>query len=118
MGGMGFLTLSNGFLPLAVLLVLAAGMPAVIAGQTLSQVRLAVGVILTAAALWAVGAAILAFQYSRANGALTETVWVYFRRSALLGLLWGPVLAVVWLMRAQGVEKRRGLLMRDHGERE
>ena len=114
---MGFLTLTNGFLPLAVLLVLAVGLPAVLAGSTLSQPRLAAVMIVTGLSLWSLGAAILAFQYDRANGALTDGLWVYFQRSSLMGLLWGPVLAVVWLMRAQGIERRRGLLMREGGER-
>jgi hypothetical protein len=33
-----------------------------------------------------------------------------------MGLLYGPVLALVWLVRAQGVERRRGLLMREVGK--
>ncbi len=57
----------------------------------------------------------MAWQYGQANGGMADSWWGYFQRSALLGLLYGPVLALVWLMRAQAVERRRGLLMQDEG---
>ena len=46
---------------------------------------------------------------------LTGGLWTWLQRSTVLSLLYGPVLALIWLIRAQGVERRRGLLMRDDG---
>jgi hypothetical protein len=105
------LNLTNGILPIAALVVLSVVLPALLAGPTMSQVRLAVVMLATALAVWSVGAAIMALLYAQANGAATGGIWHYLERSGLTGLLWGPVLALVWLMRAQGVERRKGLLM-------
>ena len=105
------LNLTNSILPLAVLVLLSIGLPALLAGATLSQGRLSVAIGVTAVVVWAVGAALLAALYAQVNGGAEAGVWHYLRRSALLGLMWGPVLGLVWLLRAQGVERRRGLLM-------
>jgi len=107
------LTLSNGIVPLAVLIALSVLLPVLLAGQTLSQRRLAAAMLLTALLVWVAGAGLMAWQYRQINGTLLAGVWAYFERALLLGLLYGPVLALVWLIRAQGVERRRGLLMRD-----
>ncbi|MEO8242608.1 MAG: hypothetical protein ABI832_09850 [bacterium] len=115
MAGPEPLTFANGLLPMAVLVALSIGLPALLAARTLSQQWLAVVMCVTGLVVWAVGAAIMAWQYGRANGAMTDGVWSYLQKSALLGLLYGPVLALVWLMRAQGVERRLGLLMQDKG---
>ena len=111
------LTLTNGILPLAVLIGLSVVLPVFLAGQTLSQLRLATAMLATTGLVWLVGAGLMAWQYSQINGHLMAGVWAYFERALLLGLLYGPVLALVWLIRAQGVERRRGLLMRDKGGR-
>ena len=105
------LNLANGILPLAVLLALAVVLPAVLAGQTLSQGRLALVMMLTGLVVWGVGAGLMALLYAQINDGRFAGVWPSLERSALMGLLWGPVLALVWLIRAQGVERRRGLLM-------
>lgn len=110
------LNLANAFLPLAVLLVLAVGLPAVLAGPTLSQGRLAWGMVGTGVVVWGVGAALMALLYARVNGGAVGGIGFYLGRSAMMALLWGPVLALVWLMRAQGVERRLGLLMRGGDE--
>ena len=110
------LNLTNGILPLAVLVILAVGLPAALAGQTLSHWWLALVVLATALVVWAVGAGIIAGLYAQVNDKAPAGLWPYLERSALMGLLWGPVLALVWLMRAQGVERRRGLLMREGGD--
>lgn len=111
MGDLLRLNLTNGILPLAVLVLLAVVVPAVLAGPTLSQGRLAVAMGVTLLVVWGVGAGVMAWLYARVNGGAFPGVWASLQRSALMGLLWGPVLALVWLMRAQGVERRRGLLM-------
>jgi len=55
-------------------------------------------------------------QYAMSEGGMVSGLWALLERSALMGLLWVPLLGVVWLMRAQGVERRRGLMMREAGE--
>ena len=105
------LNFANGILPLTILLVVAVALPAVLAGQTLSQGWLAVSIVLTGLVVLATGAAIMGVLYARLNGGAFPGLWPSVERSALFALLWGPVLALVWLMRAQGIERRRGLLM-------
>ena len=105
------LNLTNGILPLVVLLALAIGIPAVLAGETTSHARLATAIGVGGLIVWATGAGIMAALYSSVNNGAFGGIWQFFQRSALMGLLWGPVLALVWLIRAQGVERRRGLLM-------
>jgi hypothetical protein len=110
------LTLSNAILPLTALLLLVVGLPAMIARQTLSQGTLAVAILLTAAVVWAAGAVVMAWLYAAINDGVFPGVGASLERSGLLVLLWGPVLALVWLLRAQGVERRRGLLMGRGGD--
>lgn len=105
------LNLTNAILPLAVLVLLSIALPALLAGATLSQRWLAVVIGVTALVVWGAGAVMMAVLYAQVNGAASSGVWPYLQRSALMALLWGPVLALVWLMRAQGIERRRGLRM-------
>ena len=65
--------------------------------------------VVTGLVVWAVGAGLMAVLYGSVNDGATRGVWFYVERSSLMALLWGPVLALVWLMRAQGVERRKGL---------
>jgi hypothetical protein len=102
----------NGLLPLGVLVLLTIGLPALLAGTTLSQGRLAVVMVVTGLVVWGVGAGLMAVLYGSVNDGVTRGLWFYVERSSLMALLWGPILALVWLMRAQGVERRRGLLMK------
>ena len=113
MGGAGPLTFTGGILPLSALVALALLLPALLAGATLSQRRLAVAMLVTSVGVWTAGAGLMAVLYWHANGELVAGGWLYFERSAVMGLLYGPVLALIWLIRAQGVERRRGLRMRD-----
>ena len=117
------LTLSNAILPMLVLVALTIGLPMLLAGPTLSQGRLAAGMVATGVVVLAVGAGLMVWVYGQENGGVVvevqgglARVGFFFGRSALMGLLWGPLLAVVWLMRAQGVERRKGLLMRSGDE--
>ncbi len=105
------LNLTNSILPLAVLVAMSIVLPAMLAGSTLSQGRLALAVGVTALVVWAAGAAVLAALSAQVNDGALAGVGQYLQRSGLLGLMWGPVLALVWLMRAQGVERRKGMLM-------
>lgn len=111
MGDILHLNLTNGILPLTVLVALVVALPAILAGQTLSQGRLAAVMVVTLLVVWAVGAGFMGRLYAQINDGAFPGVWAALERSAVMGLLWGPVLALVWLMRAQGVERRRGLLM-------
>ncbi len=105
------LTLGNAILPLAVLVALCIALPALLARQTLSQGGLALAVAVTALAVWGMGAGIMAVLYAQINDGVWPGVRAALERSGLMALLWGPVLALVWLMRAQGIERRKGLLM-------
>ncbi len=105
------LNLTNSILPLAVLVAMSIVLPAMLAGSTLSQGRLALAVGVTGLVVWTSGAVVLAWLSAQVNGGVLAGAGQYLTRSALLGLMWGPVLALVWLMRAQGVERRRGLRM-------
>ena len=105
------LNLTNAILPLVLLIALTVALPAVLAGATLSQGRLAVVVVLTGFVVWGVGAGVMALLYAQINEGIWPGVRASLERSGLMALLWGPVLATVWLIRAQGVERRKGLLM-------
>ena len=105
------LNLTNAILPLVLLIALTVALPAVLAGATLSQGRLAVVVVLTGLVVWGVGAGVMALLYAQINEGIWPGVRASLERSGLMALLWGPVLATVWLIRAQGVERRKGLLM-------
>jgi hypothetical protein len=111
------LTFSGGILPLTLLVGMAVILPALLAGPTLSQGRLTLAMLVTAALVWMAGAGLMAGAYWQANGRLAAGVWSYLQSSSVMSLLYGPVLALIWLIRAQGVERRRGLLMRDQGGR-
>ena len=107
------LTFTCGILPLTLLILLAVILPAILAGQTRSQIRLTLAMLTTTALVWVAGAGIMAWSYYQANGSLSAGIWPYFQRALPLGLLYGTVIALIWLVRAQGVEQRRGLQMRD-----
>ena len=107
--------------PVLGLALIAVVVPWLFARRSLSQRRLAVGVGVAGIMLWLVGAVIFAVQYQMlgadvggdfAASPLRVTA-VYLQRSAWFALFWAPVLGFVWLVLAQGVERRRGLQMRD-----
>ena len=109
------LTFTNGILPLTLLVGLSILLPMLLAGPTLSQQRLTLAMLATILMVWIAGAALMAAQYYQSNGSVSASPMTYFQRALPLGLLYGPVLALIWLIRAQGVEKRRGLQMQDKG---
>ena len=116
MGNYGPLNLTNGILPMAVLVALAVGLPALFVRKTLSQRRLAWVMVGTGLVVWMVGAVLMEMLYTSVNFGRPVDFRYALGSSLMTALLWGPVLALVWLMRAQGVERRRGLLMRGGGE--
>ena len=109
--------LADAILPMLLLLAAVVGLPWLLVPKaTLSQRALAGGMLKSALVTWVLGAVLMAVLYAMINdGPPDLRLGFYLGRSALLGLLWGPVLALVWMIRAQGVERRRGLLMRDLG---
>ena len=108
--------LLNTALPLAVLVAGAALLPGWLAGKTLSRWRLAVAVMLAALVLLVAGAVIFALLHAldgaRPGAAMAQApvaVTLFFLRlSVKATLLWGPVLALAWLVLLQGLERRRG----------
>jgi hypothetical protein len=107
------ITLQNTILPLGLLMALVILLPWALAGGTLSQARLAGVIALTGLASVAAGALWLAFEAWRLHGGWPELSHVgdLLRRSTWFAMFWGPLLALVWLVRAQGIERRKGLAM-------
>jgi len=107
------ITLQNTLLPLGLLMALVILLPWALAGSSLSQARLAGVIALTALAALAAGALWLAFEVWRLQGSAPEVSRLgdLLRRSTWFAMFWGPLLALVWLVRAQGIERRKGLAM-------
>ncbi len=108
--------MNTGF-PVVLLAGLAVALPRIlVAVDTRSQVALAIGIAVSAVALIIVGTLIFAVAYRLGGtdvaGALAEDPMMaarYFTRlSAMAALIWVPILALVWFVKAQAVEKRRG----------
>ncbi|MCB1330674.1 MAG: hypothetical protein KDK28_15115 [Maritimibacter sp.] len=94
-------------LPVAVLMALTVLVPVVVVPRAvMGQGRLALGMGLVALVVFVAAAGWFALFHWRAGDV--------FRWGAVLGpaamsaFAWGPVWALVWLVRAQGVERRRG----------
>ena len=95
----------------------------VIPAETLSQRAVALGVLATAVLALVAGGVVFFLLYARLNpGQATlllenplDRVGFFLGRSALVAMLWGPVLGFVWLRQAQGVERRRGERIVVHG---
>lgn len=99
--------LVNTFLPLAGLVAVALFLPLwLVPRGTRSQTRLARGMVLTGALTFGAALGLFALLYAGAGNAIR--LGGVARAAALSALAWGPLLALAWLVRAQGVEKRRG----------
>ena len=86
-----------------------------------SQPRLAGVILATALTTCCAGALILAFLHASLNGGLgaaspLSLALHFLARSTLFAMLWGPLLALVWLIRAQEMNRRIGLTMSDPGQ--
>ena len=108
---------ANTGLPLLILGALAVLLPQVLVpAATRSQGEAARGIVLSALAVLAAGVAVFAGLYAARGAAVGQaavampvaTALFFLRLSGLAALFWGPVLALVWLGKAQGVERRRG----------
>jgi hypothetical protein len=100
---------------------LAVALPLIFARRAMTQGALARGIGWTAVICLIAGALVLFAQYALLAPGQERLlmadplgrVGFFLGQSVRAGVIWGPILAVVWLIRAQGVEERRGLLMED-----
>jgi hypothetical protein len=118
------LDLWNSILPLVFLCGLVVVLPGWFTGKTnLSQKALGWAVFKTGLVTYAVGAALMAGLYAAINEGVYEQVVqapverasFFLSRSLLFALLWGPLLAFVWLAKAQEMNRRIGMKMVDEG---
>lgn len=118
------LTLWNTILPMALLCGLAVLLPAWFAGRAnRSQAVLGRAVVTTAVAVFVAGGGLAVALYAAINdGVLAgivqaplERVEFFLGRSTLFAMLWGPLLAFVWLVKAQEMNRRNGMRMVDEG---
>lgn len=87
-----------------------------IPAETLSQRAVTIGVFKTAIVTYALGGVVFFLLYARLNSGQAilllqnpvERLSFFLSRSALIAMLWGPLLGFIWLRAAQGVERRRG----------
>lgn len=104
-------------LPIAALCGVVILLPWLLLPRSSTSHRRLAGVILaTALTTWIAGALILAPLHAALNGGLgTEPLPIlalhYLARSSRFAMLWGPLLALVWLIRAQEMNRRVGLKM-------
>lgn len=104
-------------LVLAVMLAVVVLLPRwMIPAETASQKVAAWGILKTAVIAYAAGGLVFFLLYARLNDGQAalllqnpvERLSFFLGRSALLAMLWGPVLGFMWLRTAQEVERRRG----------
>lgn len=116
----------NTGMPLLVLGGLAIVLPRLmIDRQTRSHLNVARGMLGVAVLLLLIGVVlsmvVTAARGFDALGNLWEdpmtSLWMHSRLSLLGGIVWGPLLALVWFAQAQAVEARRGqdLVLQDRG---
>ena len=105
------ISFTNTGLPMLILGTLAVVLPfLLIAKDTRSHGRVALGVTLTATVVVIVGTLVLILFDPRDIG--TEGGWgiliqMYFRASLPLAMFWAPLLGLVWFTKAQRVEMLR-----------
>jgi len=101
-------------LPLALVAIGAMVLPFLfIRRDTRSHMHVTLGVFGTALCLVILGALVSVWASDRSTGELSGlqsayATWLYLRESLYLGLIWLPILGMIWLTKAQRVEKLRG----------
>jgi hypothetical protein len=102
----------NGVLPILAVAALAVLLPMPFGRFIgLSQARLALIMAASALDLILASAALLAvLTLAEDPGAALDPL-AFLERGPKFALAWGPVWALVWLVRAQGIERRKGLRM-------
>lgn len=97
----------NTFLPLVLLVALTLVLPLLTVPRgVMDQRRLALGMGLAGALVFISAMGLFALFHVVAGG--TVRLGALPGPAALSALVWGPVWALVWLVRAQGVEARKG----------
>lgn len=102
----------NGVLPILALAALAVLLPMPFRrfiGD--NQARLALIMAASALDLILASAVLLAVLTLAEDPAATLEPLAFLARGVRFALVWGPVWALVWVVRAQGIEKRKGLRM-------
>lgn len=108
---------ANGVLPILLLVGLTILLPFGFAGWIGNSFRRLFLVMLAVlAVLLLVGAVLLAYLTLQEDPSARAVPLDLLARSARLGLAWGPVWLLVWLVRAQGAERRKGLAMGRDGK--
>ena len=111
-------------LPLALVALLAVLVPEGLASpQSLSQRRLAGAMVVSAGLILLAGAALMAALYvwqgSRVGPGFSAyplaTARYFMAASLWLVPFWAPLLALVWVIKAQALEERRGLAVAAEG---
>lgn len=103
---------TNGILPILTLIVLTIWLPYVLSGWVGNrQGRLFFVMLMVAVDVTLVGAALLAILTAQADATALAMPGDLIQRSTRLAIAWGPVWLLVWLMRAQGIERRKALKM-------
>ncbi|KMW60329.1 hypothetical protein AIOL_000482 [Candidatus Rhodobacter oscarellae] len=107
---------NTGF-PLLVLAGLAVILPRVLVRRdTRSHREVAVVIWASAGLILLAGAVVFALTYQARGVGLgaflaeapVGTAWFFLRLSGYTSVVWAPILALVWFVRAQGVERRKG----------
>ncbi|WP_120631674.1 hypothetical protein [Ruegeria sp. EL01] len=108
--------LYNTGLPVLIVAVAAVLLPSLLwPRETRSHYVVFVGVLASTAFLLCISATVLFFFDHRDVGAWADLVgyWpplrYYFRNGLMLGLVWIPLLAIIWLSKAQKIERLKGL---------
>jgi hypothetical protein len=103
---------TNGVLPILALVLLTVWLPRLLAGWIgNSQVRLVLIMLMVAVDVILIGAALLAYLTAQEDATARAMPWDLIQRSVRLAIVWGPVWLLVWLVRAQGIERRKALRM-------
>jgi MFS family permease len=103
---------TNGILPILALVFMTIWLPKVLAGWIGNrQGRLFIIMLMVAVDVTLVGAALLAILTAQEDATAHAMPWDLIQRSTRLAIAWGPVWLLVWLMRAQGIERRKALAM-------
>lgn len=102
----------NGVLPILAVAALAVLLPMPF-GRFIgdSQARLALIMAASLVDLILASAVLLAVLTLAEDPGATLDPLAFLERALKFALVWGPVWALVWLVRAQGIEKRKGLRM-------
>lgn len=112
-------TFTNTIVPMIAVVALVIALPQVLYRDGGSQRMLSMAILWTAIAAFAFGGLVVFLLYAALDPDQFRTliadpagrIKFYLGRSLLFIMLWGPVLALVWLVKAQRIEERKGMRM-------